>query len=52
MRVPQELLDELRQQTGLDVFFGLSEVSFLLFDAVAPTDEERASAARLNEAND
>lgn len=50
-RVPQELLDELKQQTGLDVFFRLSDVSFFIFYAVAPTDEERAAVARLNEAN-
>lgn len=50
-RVPQELLDELKQQTGLDVFFRFSDVSFFIFCAVAPADEERAAVARLNEAN-
>lgn len=51
MRVPQELLDELRQRTGLDVFFRFSDFSFSLFDAVAPTPKQRATVASWKEAN-
>jgi hypothetical protein len=44
------MLDELNHQTGLDLFFRLSDFSFLIFYAVAPTDDDKAAVASSSEA--
>lgn len=50
-RVPRDLLDELSDRTGLDVFFRFSDFSFHLYHTVAPTEEQRAAVASLNDNN-
>lgn len=48
--VPRQILDSLKRQTGLELFFRFSSISFRLFGVVAPTIEERAAVARFSEA--
>ena len=46
--VPRQRLDELKRQTGLEVFFRYSDSSFELYNSVSPPDGERL-AVRLSE---
>lgn len=48
--VPTQILDKLKRQTGLELFFRFSGLSFRLCGVVAPTDEERVAVARFSEA--
>jgi hypothetical protein len=48
--VPRQILDRLKRQTGLELFFRFSGLSFRLFGVVAPTTEERSAVARFSEA--
>jgi hypothetical protein len=43
--VPRQRLDELKRQTGLEVFFRYSDFSFELYNSVSPTDEERLAVS-------
>jgi hypothetical protein len=42
--VPREVIREIEDCTGLEVFFTPSESTFHLFHVVAPTDDERVAA--------
>jgi hypothetical protein len=42
--VPRDVIKELQHWTGFEAFFIPSYSTFLLYGAVAPTDEERVAA--------
>jgi hypothetical protein len=41
--IPRQLIAQMKQETGREVCFSPSDSTFMLFDTVAPTDEERAA---------